>query len=152
MKYLSILSLALMPLIAGNLEITSDDFLYKDGENKAKFIGHVVAHQGKNVINSDTLIVFLDNTNEADKYKAVKNVYFEVVNAKKDINGTCDIMEYFPKEDKYVLTGNVVINDRKNSRKVYGDKITLDNKKGTSYVGSNGKKPVKFIFKVKSSK
>ena len=152
MKYISILALALMPLIAGNLEITSDDFLYKDGENKAKFVGHVVANQGKNIINSDTLIVFLDNSNEAEKYKAIKNVYFEVVNEKKDINGTCNTMIYLPNEDKYILTGNVVINDRKNDRKVYGDKVTLDNKKGTSYAGSNGKKPIKFIFKVKSKK
>jgi len=151
-KYLSILALSIMPLLAGNLEITSDDFLYKDGENTAKFIGHVVANQAKNVIHSDTLIVFLDNNNEADRYKAIKNVYFEIVNAKKDINGTCNTLNYFPKEDKYVLVGNVVINDRKNNRKVYGDKITINNKKGTSYVGSSGKKPVKFIFKVKSHK
>ncbi len=152
MKFVSILTIAILPILASNLEITSDDFLYKDGENKANFIGHVVAHKGQNLINSDKLIVFLDNDNEADKYKAIKNVYFEIKNEKKDINGSCDTLSYFPKQDKYILIGNVVINDRKNSRKVYGDEIILDNKKGTSYANSKSKKPVKFVFKVKSSK
>lgn len=150
MKNLFIIAISAIPLLASNLEITSDDFFYKDGENKAKFSGHVVAHEKQNLINSNTLIVFLDNDSEAEKYKAVGNVYFEIKNSKKDMNGTCSTLTYLPKDDKYILIGKVAINDRKNSRKVYGDEIIVDNKKGTSYANSKGKKPVKFIFKVKS--
>ncbi len=153
MRHLLIFSLILASVFAGsNLEITSDDFLYKDGENKATFIGNVVATQKKNIIKSDKLIVFLDSDNEAKKYKAIGNVYFEISNDKKDINGTCHTLTYLPKEDKYILVGNVKMEDRRNSRKVFGDEIIIDNKKGTSYANSKSKKPVKFIFKVKSQK
>jgi lipopolysaccharide export system protein LptA len=150
MKYLKLVLLSSIALMGSNLEITSDDFFYKDGDSKAVFSGHVIAKEQKNLINSKKLFVFLDSSSEADKYNAVGDVYFEIVNPKKDINGTCNSLTYLPKEDKYILVGKVIINDRKNSRKVYGDEIIVDNKKGTSYANSKSSKPVKFIFKVKS--
>ncbi len=150
MRYLKFILLATLVACASNLEITSDDFFYKDGDNKATFSGHVVAKEQKNLINSNKLIVYLDKDSEAKKYEAIGNVYFEIVNSKKDINGTCNKLTYLPKEDKYILVGKVVIEDRKNKRKVFGDEVIVDNKKGTSYANSKSKKPVKFIFKVKS--
>jgi len=150
MKYLKFVLLATIVASASNLEITSDDFFYKDGDSKATFSGNVVAKEQKNLINSDKLIVYLDKDSEAKKYKAIGNVYFEIVNPKKDINGTCNTLTYLPKEDKYILVGKVIIQDRRNKRKVFGDQVIVDNKKGTSYANSNSKKPVKFIFKVKS--
>jgi len=152
MKYLPILLLAVMPILGSNLEITSKDFFYKDGDSKATFSGNVIAKEQKNLITSDKLLVYLDNQSEANKYEAIGNVYFEIVNTKKDINGTCNTLTYLPKEDKYILVGKVVINDRKTNRKVFGDEVIVDNKKGTSYANSKSKKPVKFIFKVKSKK
>ncbi len=147
-----IIAISTMVILGGNLEITSDDFFYKDGDSKATFSGNVVAKESKNLINSNKLLVFLDSNSEANKYKAIGNVYFEIVNPKKDINGTCDTLTYLPKEDKYILNGKVKIEDRRNKRKVFGDEIIVDNKKGTSYANSKGKKPVKFIFKIKSNK
>jgi lipopolysaccharide export system protein LptA len=152
MKYLPFIMLLALPIFGSNLEITSKDFFYKDGDNKATFSGNAVAKEQKNLIKSDKIVVFLDNNSEAEKYKAIGNVYFELVNSKKDINGTCDTLTYLPKPDKYILQGKVVINDRKTNRKVFGDEIIIDNKKGTSYANSKSNKPVKFIFKVKSSK
>jgi len=150
MKYLPLLILSSMVALASNLEITSDDFFYKDGDNKATFSGHVVAKEQKNLLTSDKLIVYLDNTSEAEKYKAIGHVYFEIVNPKKDINGTCHTLTYLPKEDKYILQGNVKMEDRLNKRKVFGDEVIIDNKIGASYAKSKNKKPVKFIFKVKN--
>ncbi len=152
MKFLQLVLISTIFVSASNLEITSDDFFYKDGDSKATFSGHVVAKEKKNLINSNKLIVFLDKDSEAKKYKAIGDVYFEIVNPKKDINGTCDTLTYLPKEDKYILVGKVIIEDRKNKRKVFGDEVIVDNKKGTSYANSKSKKPVKFIFKVKSNK
>ncbi len=139
-------------LFAGNLEITSNDFFYKDGENKAQFSGNVVAKKDASIIKADKLTVFLDEKNEAKKYKATGNVDFEIKTDKKDIKGKCDILVYFPDEDRYILTGNVFLNDILNKRKVFGDEVILDNKKGESYAKSSSKQPVKFIFKVKSKK
>ena len=152
MKFITIILSVLTFANAANLEITSNDFFYKDGESKAQFSGNVVAKEGQSIIKANTLTVFLDENSEAKKYKASGNVEFEIKNSKKDIQGKCTVLTYLPIEDKYILQGNVALNDILNSRKVYGDEIILDNKKGESYAKSSSKKPVKFIFKVKSKK
>ncbi len=139
-------------IYGANLEITSNNFYYKDGENKAEFSGNVVAKEGKNIIKAGKLIVFLDENSEAKEYRAVGNVNFEIKDEKKDIKGRCDTLTYLPEEDRYILKGHVLLNDILNKRKVMGDEIVLDNKKGESYAKSSSKKPVKFIFKVKSKK
>ena len=152
MRYLKFVLFATIIANASNLEITSDDFFYKDGDNKAIFSGHVVAKEQENLIKSRKLIVYLDKDSEAEKYDAIGNVYFEIVNPKKDINGTCNKLTYLPNEDKYILVGKVIIEDRRNKRKVFGDEVIVDNKQGASYANSkSSKKPVKFIFKVKSN-
>ena len=137
-------------IFANNLEITSNNFYYKDGEQKAKFSGNVVAKEGLNIIKAAKIVVFLDKNSAAKKYVASGGVDFEIKNQKQDIKGNSKTLIYLPIEDKYILKGNVVLNDILNKRKVYGDEITIDNKKGESYAKSQTKKPVKFIFKVKS--
>jgi len=152
MKFIIFLISILTFANSANLEITSNDFFYKDGDSKAQFSGNVVAKEGDSIITSSTLTVFLDEHSQAKKYKATGNVDFEIKNSKKDIKGKCDILIYLPIEDKYILQGHVYLNDILNKREVYGDEIILDNKKGESYAKTKSSKPVKFIFKVKSKK
>ena len=150
MRFITVILAMLTFAAATNLEITSNDFFYKDGESKAQFSGNVIAKEGKSIIKAGILTVFLDKNSEAKKYKASGAVKFEIKNDKKDIQGRCNTLVYLPIEDRYILQGKVVLNDILNKRKVYGDEIILDNKKGESYAKSNSKRPVKFIFKVKS--
>jgi len=150
MRYILFFIFTSLAIYSSNLEITSNDFYYKDGEQKAKFSGNVIAKEGDSLIKANTLTVFLDKNSEAKKYEAAGNVFFEIKNEKKDIKGTCNKLIYLPTEDKYILTGKVILNDILNKRKVFGDKVILDNKNGASYAKSDSKKPVKFIFKVKS--
>jgi len=138
-------------IFAENLEITSDNFYYKDGEAKAEFSGNVLAKKGSSSIKANKLTVLLDKNSEAKEYIAKGNVSFEIKNSKKDIKGRCAILIYDPVKDVYTLRGDVFLNDVLNKRKVYGDEIILDNKNGTSYAKSTKRKPVKFIFKVKSN-
>lgn len=149
MKHIFTLILfALMFLNASGLQVTSKDFYYKDGDNKAEFSGNVIAKEGESVLNSDKLIVLLDDKNEAKKYKAIGNVSFNIKNSKKrrDINGTCDTATYIPAKDKYILVGNVVLHDNLKDRDVFGDEIIIDQKGSFTSAKSKGKKPVKFIF------
>jgi len=152
MRNFIILMIASLWLFGSNLEITSNNFYYKDGEQKAKFSGNVIAKEGNSIIKADSLIVFLDKNSEAKKYKAAGGVTFEIKNEKKDIKGKCNTLIYMPIEDKYILAGGVVLEDILNKRKVFGDEIVLDNKNSSSYAKSKSSKPVKFIFKVKSKK
>ena len=150
MKNLLLLMLLSLMVMGSNLEITADSFYHKDGENKAVFSGNVIAKEGQNLIKANKITVLLDQNSEAKEYIAQGNVYFEIKSDKKFIKGTCNKIRYIPIKDTYYLNGNVVMEDVINKRKVYGEEIILDNKHGSSYAKSGSKKPVKFIFKVKS--
>ena len=149
MRYIIAIFLWVLTLNASNLEITADNFYHKDGDKKAEFQGHVIAKEGNNLIKSDKIIIYLDKNNEAYKYEAIGKVYFEIKSSKKDVTGSCNKLIYLPEQEIYTLTGNVAMHDNLNKRDVYGDEVILDNKKKTSIAKSNGKKPVKFLFKVK---
>ena len=151
MRYILIVVLLLASLNASTLEITANNFFYKDGDKKAVFSGNVVAKEGQNLIKSNKIIVYLDEKSEAKEYDASGNVYFELKSPNRFIKGHCNKIKYYPVEDKYYLIGNVDIEDVLNKRKVYGSEIVIDNKHNSSYAKSNKKKPVKFIFKVKSN-
>ena len=150
MRYLLIIATLVTSIFASNLEVSADSFYHKDGDNKAVFSGHVVAKEEGNLIKANKITVFLDENSEAKEYIATGNVYFELKAPKRFIKGKCAKIRYIPVEDKYYLNGNVVVEDVLNKRKVYGDEIIIDNKNGASYAKSSSKKPVKFIFKVKS--
>jgi len=152
LKIVLLLFLSILYLCADNLEITSNDFYFKDASKIARFSGNVVAKNGKNSIKADKILVYLDENSEANKYVAIGNVKFEIKDDKKDIVGSCKKLTYLPEESKYILEQNVKMHDILNKRDVYGDEIVIDNKNKTSYAKSKGKKPVKFIFKVKSKK
>ncbi len=152
MKYILIILSFISFLIASNLEVTADNFYHKDGEKKAIFSGNVVITQGNNKINSSKIIILLDNKGEAKEYIAIGNVKFILKSLKRDIQGKCNKLIYYPIEDKYDLIGNVYIKDNLNDREIFGDEIIIDNKHQSSYAKSKGKNKVKFIFKVKSKK
>ena len=150
MRYIIIFLLFLGFSFAANLEVTANNFYHKEGEQKAVFSGNVVVTQGENKITSNKITILLDENGEAKKYIATGNVRFTLKSPKRYIVGKCDRLIYLPVEDKYILIGNVYMKDKLNEREVYGDEIIIDNKHGTSYAKSKGKKKVKFIFKVKS--
>jgi len=149
MRYLLFALFLTLIANAANLEITAKDFYHKDGEKKAIFSGNVVAKEGSNIIYADKIVIFLNDKNEAIKYEATGNVKFEIKDEKKNVKGSCNRLIYIPDKDLYKLYGNVALHDLLNKRDIYGDEVILDNKNKTSMAKSNGKKPVKFLFKVK---
>jgi lipopolysaccharide export system protein LptA len=150
MRYFILFLLLLEITLAGNLEVSANNFYHKDGEQKAVFSGDVIVTQDQNKITSNKITVLLDEKGEAKEYIATGNVHFTLRSPKRYIIGKSYKLIYYPIEDKYILIGNVYIKDKLNDREVYGDEIIIDNKHGTSYAKSKGKKKVKFIFKVKS--
>jgi len=57
-------------------------------------------------------------------------------------------MIYNPLEDQYTLIGDAFLHEKVTNKKVHGDRIFIDQIVGRYKVESNGKEPVKFIFKV----
>jgi len=150
MKYILFIATLVSCALATNLEVTANNFYHKDGEKKAVFSGNVVAKEEGNLIKANKITVYLDENSEAREYVASGKVYFELKAPKRFIKGRCARIRYVPIEDKYYLNGNVAVEDVLNKRKIFGDEIIVDNKNGASYAKSTNKKPVKFVFKVKS--
>jgi len=151
MRYIIALIFAPLIIVANNLEIVSNSFYYKDGEQKVQFNGNVIAKEGqRRLIKANALTIYLDKNNKAKKYRASGDIFFKLKNQKRYIKGRCSVLIYLSVEDKYILKGDVILEDILNKRKVYGDEIIIDNKDGSSYAKSNSKKLVKFIFKVKN--
>jgi lipopolysaccharide export system protein LptA len=149
--FLSIISLVAV-LTASELEITANKFYHKESEHKAVFSGNVIAKEGSSLIKASKLIVYLDDKNDATEYQAVGNVSFRIrgKDGKKDIKGRCEELRYLPNRDTYYLRRKVAIEDVINGRQVFGDEIVIDNKNNASLAKSLSKRPVKFVFKVKT--
>ena len=140
-------------LMAEQVNVTSDSMTGNDLENEIHFIGNATVVQGKSWIHGDELIVYFDENNDTKSYEALglsKKVTFEIEREKSSYVGNADKVTFYPEEEKYVLTGRAIVNDRKNKRHLSGKKITINAITGNANVQSSKKKPVKFIFNTKA--
>jgi lipopolysaccharide export system protein LptA len=98
--------------------IESQKLNYNKREHKATYIGSVIAQKGDMVIKGDKLIVYFDSTDKfVEKVEVVGNVRM----LKKDGEGTCKKLEYYPSEEKVILIGDAKL--KKDNNTVMGDRI-----------------------------
>lgn len=139
-------------LYAEKVEVTSKDFYAKDAENQAHFIDDVLVKQGSSWIRGDTLIVYFDDNNETIQYDVIGNTTFEILREQSHLKGKSDKITFYPREEKYLLAGNAVVDDIAKERQVKGDTIVVNTITGESKVRGNSKKPIKFIFDTEKKK
>jgi len=100
------------------LVIEARKLTYDDQKKVATYIGHVVAQRGKTVMTGDKLLVFFDKTGKyIEKIEVIGNVH--IVDPRGE--GWCDILYYYPAEEKAVLIGNAKLKQGKNL--IIGDRI-----------------------------
>lgn len=134
---------------AQNVEISASSFESYENEKYSKFSGNVIVTKANDIIKSDQLLVYFDSNKEPTKYEAVGNVTFRVSNKTTVYNGSAKQLIYFPNTKEYNLIDNAIVEEANSDKKVYGNKISFNEKTGDIKVLSNDKAPVKFIFKVK---
>ena len=139
-------------LFAQKVDITADNMKAEDLKKEVHFIGNAKVKQGKSWIHGNEIIVYFDENNETKQYVATGKVTFEFIQEKSSYKGHSNKVTYYPLKDKYILTGNAVIDDLVNKRHVNGDTIILDMKTGNANVKGSRKRPVKFIFDMKEKK
>ena len=133
-------------LLAEKVEIISDSMHAKNIKKQVHFIGNVKIKQMKNWLHAKKVIVYFDDNNKTKKYDAIGAVKFEIYQDKSQYNGKANNVTFFPKTQKYILTGNAVIDDKTNKRHITGSKIVFDSLKGNASVKGKKNKPVKFTF------
>ncbi len=130
------------------VEVTADEMQAYESEGKIVFTGNVHTTHGKSWLDSDTLYVILDENNETKRYDAIGHARFEIIDEKKHYKGHAQTIHYYPKEDRYVLKKDAMVDDLRKKRHIAGTYIELKAKEGDALAKSEKKKPVKVIFEL----
>ena len=102
----------------------------------------IVSTQGSSTTSKNS------NTKTPSKYIAQGNVDFEFVTATKHYVGKGDKVVYTPSKEEYTVIGNGFLQEKNDDRKIYGDKIFVNQLSGEAKVNGSDNKPVRFIINV----
>ncbi len=137
---------------AQEVDIKADHFYADDITKLAYFEGNAVITQGKNFFKASKVIVHFNKNKKATKYEARGNVAFDLVESGIHYKGHAEKITYAPNESKYYFSGDVVLNDLTNNRKIAAESIALDLKTGLADIKGTSKKPVHFRFEIEDRK
>ncbi|APW65951.1 MULTISPECIES: lipopolysaccharide transport periplasmic protein LptA [Arcobacteraceae] len=135
------------------LIIDAKNFEANDKKGISVFTGNVKIQMGKDKLNAQKVEMFFVNrkgsTNKVpSKYIATGKVDFEIVTDTKHYVGNGDKIIYSPLKQEYTVMGNGFLQEKNDDRKIYGDKIYVNQLSGEAKVNGSDKKPVRFIINV----
>ena len=149
MRIFIILILLLSLLEAEKVEISADSFEANEPKQISIFRGNVKIKKGVDQFTSSKVIILFDKKNKPTKYSATGDVDFILHTKGQVFVGYADKLIYEPNTQKYQILGNAFIHEKTHNRKLYGERIIIDRKKGTSKITGTKNRPVKFILSVK---
>jgi len=139
-------------LSAEVVEIVADKFFADERKQVTEFTGHVIITKSKDKLVADKVVINFDKDRQPLKYVATGNAKIDMVMEDRVYFGKSEKMIYDPIKNQYTLLKNAFLHEKVTNKKVYGDKIFVNQTTGRYEVESDGKKPVKFIFKVEEKK
>lgn len=139
-------------LSAQMVEVTADKFYADEIKQITEFKGNVIITKGKDKLVAKKVIITFDKARQPLRYTASGDAKIDMVISDKIYFGKAQTMIYDPIKDQYTLKKNAFLHEKLTNKKVYGDKIFINQATGRYEVKSDGKKPVKFIFKVEEKK
>jgi lipopolysaccharide export system protein LptA len=144
-------------MFSEKLIIDANKFEAYDDKGLSIFTGNVKMVKADDELKSDRLDVYLSEKNgktkrEPLKYIATGNVEFKVKTADKSYEGKGDKVVYEPKIMKYVITGNGFLKEINEDKRLFGDKIVIDQITGEAKVSGTQNKPVRFIIDIADNK
>jgi lipopolysaccharide export system protein LptA len=156
MRIFLIVSIICSFLFSEKLIIDANNFEAYDEKGLSIFTGNVKMVKVKDELESDRLEVYLSekkaNTKrEPLKYIATGNVKFKVKTADKLYEGKGDKVVYEPKKMQYVITGNGFLKEVSEDKRLFGNKIVINQVSGEAKVSGSEDKPVRFIIDLANS-
>ena len=152
MKLLWALLLAVVCVNAEKVEVVADKFFADEKKQITVFSGNVVVTKGSDKLVANKVIIDFDKNRQPLKYTAIGNAKIDMSLNEKKYYGEADTMIYDPIKSQYTLLKKAFLHEKVTDKKVYGERIWVDQISGRYEVDSDGKKPVKFIFKVEDKK
>jgi len=145
-------------LLAQTQQLTIDakNFEADDKKGISIFTGDVKIKMGKDKLNAQKVEVFFISKNGStnkipSKYIASGKVDFEIVTDLKHYIGNGDKIIYSPIKQEYTVLGNGFLQEKNDDRKIYGDKIYVNQLTGEAKVNGSDNKPVRFIINIDRS-
>ena len=152
MKSLLVILGLVSVLSAEMVEVVADKFYADEIKQITEFKGNVIVTKGKDKLVAKKVIINFDKNRQPLKYTAIGDVKIDIMMNEKVYFGEAETMIYNPIKDQYTLIKDAFLHEKVTNKKVYGDKIFVNQTTGRYEVESDGKKPVKFIFKVEEKK
>jgi len=139
-------------LSAEMVEVIADKFYADEKKQVSEFIGNVVVTKGKDKLVAKKIVINFDKKRQPIKYTATGDAKIDMIMNDKVYFGKAQTMIYNPIKDQYILIKDAFLYEKVTNKKVYGEKIYVNQATGRYEVESDGKKPVKFIFKIEDKK
>ncbi len=135
------------------LIIDAQNFEADDKKGISSFDGDVKIEMGKDKLAANSVDIYFETNKNTGKktplkYIATGKVKFEIVNEQKHYKGKGNKVIYFPSKQEYTVIGNGFIEELNDNRKIYGDKIYVNQVSGEAKVQGSEKKPVRFIIDI----
>lgn len=135
------------------LIVDAKNFEADDKKGISTFTGNVKIKMDKDKLNAQKVQIFLVNkkgstTKIPSKYIATGKVDFEIVTDLKHYVGKGDKIIYSPIKQEYTVIGNGFLQEKNDDKKIYGDKIYVNQLTGEAKVSGSDKKPVRFIINI----
>ena len=140
---------------ASEVEITAKKYDGDDKSGISKFSGNVKVVKGSDILTADTVTVFTDQSRKPSKMEATGNASFMMTQeGPKTYKGKAKTIFYIPNQKEYLLVGNAEVEYVEEKRKVFGERILInETTKKASVVGDEANsKPAKFIFYIDDKK
>ncbi len=149
MKRILIFLLTISTLLyAETVEIRADKFEADETKLLSVFTGHVVIKKGQDTIEADKVTILFTPRKKPKRYTASGHVRFKIHTRTQHYEGTSRTLSYLPANQQYEASGDVIIEEVKSGKKLYGEKIVIDRKSGKSEITGKKNRPVKLIFSV----
>lgn len=152
MKLLIAIFLTAIILQAANVEVAAKKFFADEKKQISVFSGDVVVTKEQDKLVAQNVTIHFDDKRQPLSYVATGEAKVDMVLNEKKYFASADKMIYNPIKSEYELIGNAFLHEITTDKKVYGDKIFVNQVSGRYEVDSSGNKPVKFIFKVEDQK
>ncbi len=141
-------------LFGEKLEITSKKFEADEKGGIAKFLGNVIVLKGSDKIEANEVVIIFSNNKdnkEPIKYEAKGRVKFLIKIDTKEYVGASEYAIYEPKKKEYLLIGNADITETTTGKRIFANKIFLNELNGKAEIFGDEDKPAKFIFTIKEN-
>lgn len=138
----------LVLLNAEEVDITADHFHADDLTKVAYFDGNAHIEQGQNIFSASQVIVYFNKKKKATKYEANGGVMFDLIENGIHYRGQSGKIVYSPNSSMYYFSGDVVLEDLTNNRKISAEVISLDLVTGLADIKGTNNKPVHFRFEI----